>query len=120
MSRRKEIPDWARKERVSDWAWIAENMYVLWPATQKAYQERGKGALMIDTRVVGKHEKGEGNPMYYLTEDALEQSEQYPDALRMVRAYDPTWEMIAVLMKQGRESTYRVGVPHAKRSQVTQ
>ncbi len=92
MSRRKEIPDWARKERVSDWAWIAENMYVLWPAAQKAHQEQGRGALMIETLTVVQHGGGSGNPMYYLTERVIEESERYPDALRMVRAYNPTWE----------------------------
>ncbi len=116
---RKEIPDWARKERVSDWAWIAENMHVLWPGAQKAFKEQGRGALMIDTLTVVEHAGGSGNPMYYMAEKAVEESEQYPDALRMVRAYDPTWEMIAVLLKKGRESTYRVGVLHAKQPSVT-
>src|SRR5712691_9420797 len=87
MARRKEIPDWARKERGSDWVWIAENMHVLWPGAQKAFREQGKGALMIDTLTVVEHGGGSGNPMFYLTEKALEESEKYPDALRMVRAY---------------------------------
>ena len=75
---------------------------------------------MINTLAVVEHPGGTGNPMYYLTEKVIEESERYPDALRMVRAYDPTWEFVSVLLKQGRESTYRVGVPHAKRSPVTQ
>ncbi len=113
------MPEWAKRERGSDFAWIQENLHVLWPATQQAYEQQGKGALMIETLMVVQHEGGSGNPMYYMTEGALEKSEKYPDALRMVRQYDPAWEMITVLMKKGRESTYRVGVPSAKRSSVT-
>lgn len=105
------MPEWGKRERAGDLAWIQENLHVLWPAGQQAYREQGRGALLIDTLTTAKHQTGEGNPMFYLSEATLEQSEKYPDALRMVRAYDPTWEMVTVLLKKGRESTYRVGVP---------
>ncbi len=86
------MPEWAKRERGNDLSWIRENMYVFWPAVQKAFREQGKGALMINTLIVAQHEGGAGNPMYYLTEKEIEESEKYPDALRMVRAYEPDWE----------------------------
>jgi hypothetical protein len=37
------------------------------------------------------------------------------DALRMVSEYDPTWELVVILLKpQERESVYRVGVPQLR------
>ncbi len=65
---------------------------------------------MIDTLTVVGHQGGSGNPMFYLTETAIEKAEDHPDALRMVRAYDPAWEFVTVLLKKGRESTYQIGV----------
>src|SRR5712691_5023115 len=97
--RKREMPEWAQRERASDLAWIRDNLHVLLPAAQQKYAEKGRGALLIDTLIVATHSGGSGNPMFYLTEKALEKSEQHPDALRMVRAYDPAWELITVLLK---------------------
>jgi hypothetical protein len=53
--------------------------------------------------------------MFYLDEARLEALDE-PDALRMVRGYDPGWELVAVLLKsEQRVSTYRVGVPSARK-----
>ncbi len=58
--------------------------------------------------------------MAYMIEEDIEKSEKSPDALRMVRAYNPTWEVVIVLLehqgKEVRESTYRIGVPSARKS----
>ena len=117
--RKKQIPEWAERERVGDLSWIQDNAHVLWPAARQSYEEQGRGAIFIDTLTTFAHQEGLGNPMFYLNEAAIEKSEQHHDALRMVRAYDPDWELVSVLLKKGRESTYRVGVPHVKRSTVT-
>jgi hypothetical protein len=112
MPKRKEdLPDWAAKERAGDMAWLAENLHVLWPAAQTAYEQMGRGAVTIDTTW---HPEGMGNPMWYLPQEQLAPLND-PDVLRMVAEYDPRWEFVASLLKQlDRTSTYRVGVPGAK------
>ena len=58
---------------------------------------------------------GAGHPFTYLPQAGIEQMND-PDALRMVRAYDPTWEFVTTLFKsQDRVSTYRVGIPSQKK-----
>ncbi len=109
------MPDWAQKERASDFAWIQDNLHVFVPAVQQGFAESGRGALVIDTTTLVRHEKGTSHPFMYLPEKAIEEKETLLDALRMVRAYDPTWELVSVLLKaRNRVSTYRIGVPSLK------
>ena len=109
--RSERIPRWAERERASDLAWIQENLHVLWPAARRSYAEQGRGAVIVDTTVVGHHATGAGNPMYYLVEAELAKMKN-ADAMRMVREYDPEWEFVNGLLKlKRRESFYRVGVP---------
>lgn len=85
------------------------------PAAQQGFQDSGRGAVVIDTTTLVRHEKGMSNPFVYLPEKAIEEKETLVDALRMVRAYDPTWELVTVLVKpQDQESIYRIGVPDLK------
>ncbi len=131
--RSRALPDWAQKERVGDLAWIGENLHILWPAAQHSYAEQGRGAIIIDTTTRVSHQEGagnpvshppearatQGNPIFYMTEAGIEEMND-ADALRMVRGYEPSWEMVTMLFKiEGRVSTYRVGVPHAKQSAAT-
>lgn len=112
---RRHIPNWAKEERERDLAWIGENLHVFWPAAQRGFQESGRGAIVIDTTTLVRHEKGMSNPFIYLAEKAIEEKESLVNALRMVRQYDPSWEFVSVLLKpEGRESTYRIGVPALK------
>ena len=107
----QRIPEWAQKERESDLAWIRDNLHVLWPIAVQQYADGGRGAIFIDTLTKTAHATGSGNPMFYVTEDGIEMLEQHLDALRMVRTYDPASEFVSVLLRDGRESTYRVSVP---------
>jgi hypothetical protein len=51
-----------------------------------------------------------------MPETGIEQMKD-PDALRIVQGYDPSWELVAMLLKnEQRVSTYRVGVPAARNS----
>lgn len=112
--RRPPFPDWAERERHSDMAWIAENLYVLWPAAQQAFAELGRGALTIDTR---SRPTGAGHPMYYLTQEQVNALGD-ADAMHMVAEYEGDWEFVSMLLKfQERVSTYRIGVPEVKRSE---
>jgi hypothetical protein len=108
---RQQIPDWAQRERTSDLAWIGENLHVFWPAAQQGYQEHGRGAIVVDTT---SRPTGAGHPFAYLPQAGIEQMNEV-DAIRMMKAYDPTWEFVTMLFKsQDRLSTYRVGIPTLK------
>jgi hypothetical protein len=110
----RRIPEWARKERVEDLAWLQENLHVLWPGAQRSYDKVGRGAIVIDTSITVTHEAGRGNPMFYMNEAQIEELNE-PDALRMVRGYDPSWEVVTMLLKKDQKvSTYRIGVPAAR------
>jgi hypothetical protein len=103
----KRIPSWAERERVSDLAWISENLHVSWPAAQQAYEKHGRGVIVVDTT---QRPTGEGHPFGYFPQSMVEQTGD-EDTQRMVREYDPSWEMVTVLLKtHDRTSTYRVGV----------
>jgi hypothetical protein len=108
LPERPPLPEWAKEERGRDLAWIQENLHVFWPAAQKGYKNLGRGAIVVDTT---SRPTGQGNPFLYLPEAGIEKLNDQ-DALRMVRAYDPTWELVAMLFKsRDRMSTYRIGIP---------
>ncbi len=107
----RRIPDWAQKERAGDLAWIQENLHIFLPAARQAFQEVGRGAIVTDTTVSPvEHERGKGQPFAYLPLSVIEEH-PWKDVIRMVRAYEPEWEFVCVLLKQERESAYRIGVP---------
>lgn len=106
------MPEWAQRERNNDLAWISDNLYVFWPAAQQAYKELGRGAIVVDTT---SRPTPQGHPFGYVSQEGIGEMED-ADALRMVSAYDPSWELVTMLLKQqGRVSTYRVGVPSARK-----
>lgn len=73
----------------------------------------GRGAIVADTTTLVVHEGGQSHPFGYVALAEIEQR-QWQDVIRMVKAYAPDWEFVAVLLKGGRESAYRVGVPSEK------
>lgn len=98
---------WAERERAGDLAWTKENLCVFWPAAQQGYEQFGRGAIVIDTT---QRPTGEGHPFGYYSQELVEQTDD-EDAKRMVREYDPAWELVTVLLKSDdRASIYRVGV----------
>jgi hypothetical protein len=104
------FPDWAERERASDLAWIKENWHVFWPVAQQAYEEWGRGALVVDTTIVVLHDAGAGSPISYVSQDRV-QEKRWEDLTRMVREYDPFRELVAVLLKEhNRQSAYRVSM----------
>jgi hypothetical protein len=110
------MPEWARRERASDLKWVQENMHVLWPAAERSYIKEARGAIVVDTTA---HPTGAGNPFFYMSEAGVEKLND-ADALRMVKAYDPDWELVAVLLKQEkRVSTYRIGNPAARKDRTS-
>jgi hypothetical protein len=110
--RKGHLPDWARKERASDLAWIGENLHVLWPAARLGYEQFGRGALTVDT--TSEPVPGLGNPMWYLTQEQVG-ALGGADEIRMVSVYDPSWELVTILLKsEERMSSYRIGVPSVR------
>ena len=106
--RRRAIPHWAERERLEDFAWIAENLQDFWSATRSAYGTEGRGALIVDTTM---RPTGGGHPFGYVSREQIQQFGGQ-DEIRMVATYDPSWEMVIVLIKpRDRISSYRVGIP---------
>jgi hypothetical protein len=106
------IPEWARRERASDLAWIMENVHVLWPAAQQGFAEWGRGALLIDT--TSQPVEGGGHPFGYFPQDVIEEQGD-EDAQRLVREYDPPTEFVSVLLKpEDRVSSYRLSIIDAE------
>ena len=101
----KKIPPWARQERDSDLDWIWENLTVFWTAVLNAIADTGLGAIVIDTTT--QPIPGAGNPFAYYSQEQVERQGN-KDTRRMVREYDPVHELVVVLLKSGRISTYRV------------
>ena len=111
------IPAWAERERISDLAWIVENLHLFWPVAQTAYDEYGRGAIVVDTSARPSREpaplcgEGRGHPFGYFVQEQIEEAGGEHER-RMVAEYDPEREMVTVLLKrQDRWSTYRIGVP---------
>ena len=103
---RGRFPTWAERDRAGDLAWIEENLHVFWPVAHGGYEKQGRGAIVVDTI---QRPTGEGHPFGYFPQAMVEQTAD-EDAQRMVREYDPTWEMVTILLKTGdRVSVYRIG-----------
>jgi hypothetical protein len=106
----RRFPRWAEKERTSDMAWIRENLHIFRAAARTGYEAVGGGALGVNTTQTFAHEGGVGHPFGYLDQATVEQQGD-EDMKRMVREYDPSWEMVTALFKpHDRLSTYRIGV----------
>lgn len=106
----KHIPDWAKEERTRDLAWIGENIHVFFPAAQQGFAEVGRGALIADTTTLVVHERGQSHPFAYVPSAEI-QKHPWQDAVRILDAYDPSWEFVTILLKGNRDSVYRIGVP---------
>lgn len=101
---RQALPEWAARERLHDLAWIAENLDAFGQAAEELSSERGRGAIVVDTRV---RPCGDGHPFTYYTQTEVTATQDH-EAQRLAREYDPETEMGIVLLKQkGRVSVYR-------------
>lgn len=108
---RRPFPSWAERERASDLASTSENLHVFRPVAQQAYEEHGRGAGVVDTT---QWPTGERRPFGYFPQALVEQTGD-EDTQRMVRQYDPSWEVVTVLLKtHDQTSAYRVEVISGK------
>lgn len=95
------------RERICDLLWVAENLHVLLPAAIKAHAVEGRGAILVDctTTVQGVHR--------FCFAPRADMPPDDVETLRMVDDYNPTAEVVIVLIKKKeRTSTYRVGSQH--------
>ena len=117
-SQERRFPGWAEEERADDLAWINENWHIFWAASQVGYERWGRGALVIDTTTVIIHEAGAGSPLSYVPQEATE-ARNWEELDRLLREYDPSWEIVAVLLKErGRKSAYRLGMAEQRPSKT--
>lgn len=107
MSEHSGRPAWAKRERLRDMAWVAENLAAFWPAAREQYGRFGRGAIVVDTTLCPA---GRGHPFAYLPQDEVA-AHYDSDAGRMVQTYNPELEVVIVLLKpQDRLSAYRIWV----------
>lgn len=106
---RRDTPEWARKEREGDLAWIQENASVIQFVARTSHEAGGRGVVAVDTTFNALPEFGLA--FAYFSQEAVD--ELYDeDTKRMVREYDPDHEFVLVLLKpEDRTSTYRIR-PH--------
>jgi len=104
----RDIPDWAQRERQGDLGWIAENLDAFSAIASVAFEDAGRGAIIVDT--TSQPVPGAGHPFGYFSQDQIEELGD-EDTSRMVAEYDPTQEFVVVLLKRDDPvSTYRVGI----------
>lgn len=101
-----KLPDWARKERQGDLNWIRKNLDIFQLVATAAFEDTGRGAIVVDTTSRPLPDKG--HPFGYLSQEQIDEYDD-EDIRRMVREYDPEQELVVVLQKsENRTSTYRV------------
>jgi hypothetical protein len=99
------MPDWARREREIDLAWLAGNLDQVRPLAEQGHSLVGRGALVIDVTLLSEREE---IPLLFCSQPTIERTGD-EDIQRLVREYDPSGEFVAVLLKlEGRVSSYRL------------
>ncbi len=102
----RNIPDWAGQERQYDLEWIHENAGIFQLAAAMAFEETGRGAIVVDTTIQPLPDAG--HPFGYLAQETV-QEDLDEDTRRMVQEYEPAQEFVLVLLKPvNRTSTYRI------------
>lgn len=101
------IADWVDHERQADFGWICENLDLFWSAAVLAFEDTGRGAIVVD--ITSLPLPGIGHRFGYFSQELVEECGD-EDTRRMVAEYDPGQELVLVLLKPSdRSSTYRIG-----------
>ncbi len=84
-------------------AWIEENRDIFWLSATVAFEQIGRGVLMVD--LISEPQE-QGRPFSYYAEGELELQDE--ELQRFLYDYDPDREFIVVLLKPGgRVGVYR-------------
>ena len=94
---RGHIPDRAVRERQRDMEWIGENLLIFGPVAAAAFDEEGRGAIVVD---ITSRPTGQGHPFGYVLQAEVEELDD-EDIRRMVREYDPDHEFVVVMLGMG-------------------
>ena len=106
MREHYRIPDWAQREREADLKWIGDNLDLFCEVSTVAYEEVGRGVIIVDT--TRQPINSTGNPCGYFPQGQVEDFGD-DDINRITSEYDPEREIVVVLLKsEDRTSTYRV------------
>jgi len=99
-------------ERAREIAWLQEHLDAFWELACEGFQESGRGVLVVDTRQVVEQEGTKSHPLMFVPQANLNDSPwtQEKEITRMVGEYEPSWELIAVLLKKDSGRVYRLGV----------
>ena len=90
------------EERQRDRDWIAANRELFWLAATVAYEELGRGAIVVD---LAAEPSDEGLTFSYFTEGELELEDE--DLHNLLNDYDPDREFVIILQKdEGRAAAY--------------
>ena len=74
-------------------------------AADMAFQDFGRGAIVVDTTSMAT---GDIHPCAYFPEEAIQRYED-EDINRLVTHYDPSDELVVILLKaESRTSSYRI------------
>jgi len=93
-------------DQASNLKLIADNWEVLLPAAERAFEEHGRGTLLVDTTRI----ENDGYPFQYVGLTFLPNDDA--DCGRMVRTYDPEKEIVVSLFRSdGRVYSYLLGRP---------
>ena len=109
----ENIPDWAWQERQANHSWIVEDLDVFWLFAAHAFEDTGRGAIVVDTRV--EPIPGAGHPVGYFSQERVEDNvltaTKDERIKRMVAEYQPTAEYVLVLLRPGdNASAFRIGI----------
>ena len=109
MKPENQLADPESPEAEKELAWIAENQTLFWLVATVAYEEIGRGALMVDLI----HEPlGHGQPFSYYAEGELELEDK--NIHRLLSVYDPGREFVVALLK----TDDRVSAYHGRRPDI--
>ena len=90
---------------MADLAWIGPHLPDFHLAAVVAFQELGRGAIVIDT---GFRVQGGGHPAAYFTQEQVARYED-PNFDRLITEYIPEEELVVILLKESqRTSAYRL------------
>jgi hypothetical protein len=106
-------PNSADREHPKESAWIIEDLDVFWLFASRAFEETGRGAIVVDTNV--QPTPGAGHPVGYFSQERIEDNAltttKDERIRRMVAEYHPTEEYVLVLLRPGdNASAFRVGI----------